>query len=223
MATFHPRLNARLWDGDELHPKVRLHLLKAAKAFYLFLDVPDLKLEDVVLTGSNCGFAYTPISDIDLHLVVDPTKTVCPTLADDFFQTKKSLWNATHDIFIHGHVVELYVENEGQPAFSNGRFSIVRNRWLSRPTREVPTVDDAAVARKTEALAADIEAILSGSPDMTELEELANRIWSMRASGLMAGGEFSVENLAFKSLRSQGLLRRLQDARTTTLDRSLSL
>ena len=45
----------------------------------------------------------------------------------------------------------------------------------------------------------------------------------MRRSGLDSEGEFGVENLAFKILRNQGYLDRLNDAYLNQQDQALSL
>jgi hypothetical protein len=45
----------------------------------------------------------------------------------------------------------------------------------------------------------------------------------MRKTGLEAHGEFGPENLAFKMLRSQGLIKQLYDARNRARDQELSL
>jgi hypothetical protein len=221
---FHDRLNPGLWDeSDDMLLPVRARLLKAAMAFYDFLEMPELKLSDVVVTGSNAAYNYTDLSDIDVHLIVDYSKTTCPKLAENFFSAKKTLWNVSHDISVRGFKIEMYVEDQRSPAYSNGVFSILRGSWLNHPEPVEPSYDDAAVLAKTEHLADEIDALLDGQPDMDRLSALMSRLREMRQSGLRDGGEFSTENLAFKSLRALGYLDRLRDARTQAQDRGLSL
>lgn len=219
---FHLRLNQRLWRGDRLRLPVRLKLLKAALSFYQFLDLR-LIVNDIILTGSNAAYNYTPLSDIDVHLIVDFARTSCPNLADNFFNTKRALWNQTYSIRIYGTPVELYVENSTEPATATGVFSLLHNKWLKQPSRTKPHANDTDVLQKTQAYADEIESLLAGEPQVKDINELLNRLRTLRKNGLMAGGEWSVENLAYKALRAQGYLQRLSDERIQLRDRDLSL
>jgi len=58
---------------------------------------------------------------------------------------------------------------------------------------------------------------------LTKVDALRDKIRKFRQSGLEQGGEFSDENIAFKSLRRIGLLDSLADFRDKLLDRSLSV
>jgi hypothetical protein len=224
MLAFHDELNPRIWSPDKtLRPEVRVRLLRTALAFYRFLDVRGLVISDIILTGSNAAFNYTDVSDVDLHLVVDYAKTTCPELAADFFDVKRVLWNQTHNAEIRGHKVELYVEDRANPAYASGVYSLLRNKWAKQASATRPTYDDAAVAQKTKALASEITSLLDGDPKAEDISTLLDRLREMRRSGLMAGGEFSVENTSFKGLRALGLISRLRQAAIDAQDRDLSL
>ena len=67
---FHDELNPNLWDGDRLQEDVREKLLQIADDFREFIGVSLYDLLDITISGSNAAYAYTPKSDIDLHLVV---------------------------------------------------------------------------------------------------------------------------------------------------------
>lgn len=220
---FNTKLNPDVWSGDEMHAEVRLRLLKAAMAFYNFLDVDGLVISDIVVTGSNAAYNYTQLSDIDVHLIVDFATSVCPDLADNLFTTKKALWSATHDVSIHDHPVELYVEDAAKPAIANGRFSILNDIWQHKPEAKPPKPDDAAVVRKTESIAAEIESLLSGHPEISEIETMTARLKTLRQNGLLQGGEFSTENLAYKALRNLGWLDKLWGEKVKRVDAGLSL
>jgi hypothetical protein len=220
---FHSTLNPRLWRNHELRVEVRMKLLQAAIAFYRFLDLPGLRVKDIIMTGSNAAYNYTRLSDIDVHLVVDYAHTHCPSLADNFFSTKKSLWNQTYDIVVRDHPVELYVEDTAEPVKANGVYSVLHNRWLKTPTDTPPARDDSAVEHKAQAYADEIDSLLAGEPDMAAINQLLSRLYALRQNGLMAGGEFSVENLAFKVLRNAGYLDQLRNARVQRRDRELSM
>lgn len=220
---FHDTLNPAIWDGDEMRLEVRVHLLRAAKEFYEFLDVEGLRLSDIIFTGSNCAYNYTSLSDCDVHLLVDFENSVCPDLAENFFNTKKSLWNASHDIEIRGYGVEMYVEDTGEPVKAQGVYSLVTGNWVRKPSREKPEWNDSDVFAKVDQLADEIDRLLDSTPDYQDIQDMFARLRKLRKAGLEKGGEFSVENLAFKALRNLGFLERLSDARTQSQDSSLSL
>lgn len=219
---FHTRLNPHLWQGNRLQAKVRQKLLKSAVAFYRFLDLPGLRVDDVLLTGSNAAFNYTRLSDIDVHLVVTFSVTSCPTLASNFFTTKKALWNQTYHIVIHGHPLELYVEDSDDPVRANGVFSLLHNRWLKQPTNTPPEHDDSAVLHKVGAYADEIDMLMAGEPKIADINELLQRLYGLRQNGLLTGGEYSVENLTYKLLRALGYLQKLYDLRIKLHDEELS-
>jgi len=220
---FHRRLNPHLWRRDRLRVPVRLKLLKTALAFYQFLELDNLVVKDIILTGSNAAYNYTALSDVDVHLIVDYTKTPCPDLAINFFTTKKTLWNQTYNVAIFGHPVELYVENLADPVTANGVFSILHNKWLKHPNRVPPTRDDSSVKQKAAAYADEIESLLAAQPSLKDINHLLVRLRTLRRNGLMTGGEFSVENLAYKLLRAQGFLQNVYDAKIRIRELSLSL
>lgn len=221
---YHEELNSRLWDGEEMRLDVRVYLLKNALAFAKFLDVPGLLIEDVIFTGSNAAYNYTDYSDLDVHLIVDFDESVCPEIADNFFNTKRFLWNDTHDVRIRDYPVELYVEDVAQPVTANGVYSLLTGEWLKKPTKSQPSFDDSSVFAKVEQLAGEIDTVLGkNNPLKAQVSALSSRITRMRRAGIAQNGEYSVENLAYKALRNLGYLKRLWDADVDAEDRDLSL
>ncbi len=219
---FHDELNPKIWDGSELMPMVRLHLLATAREFYNFLELPKLKVLDIILAGSNASYNYTPLSDLDVHLIVDNTKSPCPELMTNFFTSKKNLWNSQHNIEISGQNVELYVQDINTHLNSNGIYSILRNKWIDAPIAKKPSWNDRAVITKTNDYAEKIDDLLSNEPKLADIKKLFDAIKKMRKSGLENGGEFSTENLTFKSLRNLGYIQKLSDARMKIQDDHLS-
>lgn len=221
--TFQRTLNPKLWQHDQLKPIVRLKLFQSALAFYKFLDIPRLVVSDIILTGSNAAFNYTALSDVDVHLIVDFTQTTCPHLASNVFTTKKALWGRTYSISVFGCPVELYVEDANQEVIANGIFSILHDHWIAKPSHERPEPDDTVIAAKVAALVAEIEGLLVGDPDGKQIDRMIKRLRTMRQSGLLMGGEFSDNNLAYKALRDLGFIDKLYTKRIETWDRDLSL
>jgi hypothetical protein len=217
---FNDQLNPRLWDNREhLRPEVQERLLEIADDFREFLGVTDLAIKDITISGSNAAYTYTPNSDIDLHLVVDmPDDPVYREL----FDAKKFQYNEQHDITIGGADVELYVQDADKPHISQGIYSLLTNDWLQVPRRVRSVVDDTSTRNKFESVGRQIErAIRSGN--LKRITQLADKIKRMRQTGLENHGEFGPENLAFKMLRSQGLIKQLYDARNAAKDKEFSL
>jgi hypothetical protein len=218
---YHDRLNPEVWEGDELRVDVRYKLLEIAKRFIEYLEVPNFKLEDIILRGSLVNYNYTQYSDFDLHIVTDFT-TIKGDITEAFYLAKKKIWNDEHDITIKGHEVELYVEDKAAKNVSEGTYSVLDARWLRVPEYRQPDIDDRAVSAKARDLIAQINrAVRAGSVE--DITRLQDKIRSMRQAGLDAGGEFSTENLAYKIIRNKKFLDKLYKTKNSKVDQELSL
>jgi hypothetical protein len=217
--TVNSHLNPKLWHNyNELDPAVEQKLLKIAQTFERFIGI-DLPVVDYTITGSNANFTWTKFSDLDLHIIV---KGDISDEQRELFNAKKALWTEHHNITIKGIPVECYVQGESEPHFSTGIYSVKSHRWLQEPQKTKPKVDTAEVQAKLDSIVHDIDAaIASGSQD--KIEHVKDRITSIRKSGLQKGGEWSIENLAFKQLRNLGLIDKLTEKIRELEDRELSL
>jgi hypothetical protein len=213
----HHELNPALWDNNQLRKDVRLQLLKIARHFALYLNVPILNLKDVTLSGSSAGYNYSDYSDIDLHLVVSKTNG-----NDELFTAKKNLYNNEHNLAIANIPVELYVQPADQPHHSAGIYSVLDDRWINEPVHEEPTTDPKDIKAKARNYAGKINfAMRSG--DIDKCREAMDELKRLRKAGLETGGEQSVENLAFKLLRARGQIDKLRKYITKLESAELSL
>jgi hypothetical protein len=226
---YHDELNPTLWDRDKegeylLHQEVQEALEDVAQAFYDFLDVPNLPIEDVILTGSSANYNYTASSDLDIHIVVDikSIETRFGKLAVNYFDCKRKIWNELHDIKIKGLPTELYVQDKEELHTSTGIYSIYNQLWVVKPKFEKPSVDDAAVKAKVVDWIGTIRDLM-GSNKASVIESFMKKLSKMRQAGLDKSGEFATENVAFKILRNEGYLEELSDLRTKIFDRKLSV
>ena len=219
---FNNDLNPRLWQHEQLRPEAREKMLAIANDFREFLGISDLDVKDITISGSNAAYTYTDHSDIDLHLVVDLPQHAIDEVYRELFDAKKYQYNDEHDYRIGGADVELYVQLADQPHVSQGIYSIVDDTWIKVPSRRNHSIDDMSVRSKYEDLTNRIDqAIESG--DLGRLEQMSNKISTMRKSGLAATGEFGTENITFKLLRARGDLDRLRQARLAAKDQEFSL
>ena len=209
----HHELNPVLWDNDSLRPEVRHQLLKIAKHFVEFLEVPNLKLKDVTLSGSSAGYNYSDYSDIDLHLVVN---------SEELYTAQKVQYNNTYNLNIKGIPVELYVQPASQTHHSAGIYSVLDNKWLTKPEHIEPTVDPKDIKSKARSYAGKINFAMR-TKDIAQCRAAMNELKRLRKAGLEAGGEQSVENLAFKLLRARGQIEKLRKYITKLESAELSL
>jgi len=217
--TYHDNLNPRIWTGLSMKKDVRFKLLSIAKDFIKFINIPQINLKDITVSGSNASYGYNDSSDVDLHLVV--------TMPDDahvreLFDAKKNHYNYKHKIQVYGIDVEVYVQDEAQPHHSAGIFSVLDNIWLTKPHHKTPNITDREVRLKARNYSSIINRALK-TDDLNTLEDVMAELRRIRKAGLAQGGEFSVENLAFKLLRARGKIDRLVKRIQQLKDAKLSL
>ena len=231
LLAYHDELNPKLWiEGSAeyaLDPDVEKALLKIAARFVEALKLPPAAIKDYVLTGSNANYNWTKLSDIDVHVMVDYDHVECKDCraeAEDCLLAKKSLWNDRHNIDIRGQPVELYASDAANDSVKDsGAYSLLRKKWIVQPARVQVDVDSPQIKAKANELASQIDEIInSKSDDEHEIKELVNKIWKYRQSGLQRGGEFSIENLVFKTLRNNGYLDKIRTYQKKLADRQLS-
>jgi hypothetical protein len=221
----HTELNPTFWKGEKLKPEVRKHLLKIANAWIDYVGVDKSAVEDVLLLGGNAGYNYTKYSDLDLHVVVDRSKSdTCPDILSDYYQAKKQLWGLTHEVKIYGHDVEPYVEEVGKKRRKNqGVFSIKENSWLIKPGKFTGELDTDLLNQKVYDMINKINRTIKHSNNEAALKGLLDKIRDMRNSALDKAGEFAFENLVYKELRNKGYVDKLANYILKLQDRSLTL
>lgn len=220
---FHDKLNPALWtEKGNLDPEVKDKLMEIAKDFIAELGISTLKIEDITISGSNAAFTYTPHSDLDLHIIVDFKKLPDDEVYQELFNAKKTLYNDTHNIKVHGVPIELYVQDSNQPVVSLGEYSLLKNEWLKIPKKRKANFDQGATRLKYEKLGSLIELALK-QKDGKKIDQVLKTIKRYRKAGLDTTGEFGPENLAFKALRSQGYIKKLYDLKNELHSKELSI
>ena len=217
--TLHPSF----WDGEVFADDIRMAILKIVADFLKEDEnISEDIIEDIQLTGSLANYNYSEKSDLDVHILLD-----FADINDDEDLVKRALdgkrfiWNLKHNIKLNGHEVELYFQDIHEPHTASGLFSLQDNKWIKKPVHDKPEVDHRDVIRKSEEFKKEIRSlknIISELGDEKELQlvnkrakSLKQRIMKMRKEGLSSKGEFSVENLAFKNLRDNDYIAKLND------------
>ena len=215
----HDELNPKIWAGEELKPEVRLALEHIAHKFILFLGFP-VRVEDVIITGSQTAYTYTAASDIDLHVIVAFSNIQCDQPVQELFDTKRQLWKAEHDIDIYGIPVECYVEDTARPVEGHS-YSIERDQWLHRPRPLKTHTLPPDVIAKTTAWTQQIRAAIA-SRNLAVIAKTKAMLKDYRARGLGREGEMGTANLVFKTLRNNGVIHDLIMSLRHLEDRKLS-
>lgn len=204
-------LNPKIWENNKLKIKLREALLKVAQEFYDSLSL-DLPLEDILLLGSSANYNWTNVSDIDLHLLIDYKSKPYSDLLDKYFDAKKDEFKNKYNLIYQGHPVEVYVQDINDPNASQGIYSILNNKWIKEPQKENIEIDDFEIAKKVQPLMNQIDTLITNPETTTvDVDKLKSKIKQFRQAGLDEKGEYSLENLAFKQLRYNGYLEKLNN------------
>jgi hypothetical protein len=224
-------LNTKIWSNDKLIPEIKTKLQEIADEFYKTLELPsNIKVKDIIFTGSLANFNWSEFSDVDLHLVLD-FEEINDDLdfTQNYFMAQKNLWNETHNITISDYPVELYVQDVDDELEATAIYSITKDKWLLKPEKETFKLDVKNLKLKAEKImykirdirdkfkAKDYQYVIDKST------ALKDKIKKMRKSGLEKGGEFSMENLVFKALRRTDFMEIISNFKNQATDMLLSL
>jgi len=222
-------LSPDMWENELLKSEVKDSLKKIANDFFEGLGL-DVEIQDIVMTGSLANYNWSEYSDIDLHIIIDFSHVDENfDLVKGFFDAKKNIWNRLHKILIRGYEVEVYVQDIAEPHTSTGIYSIITNEWLVKPEKELTDINWDDVGLKVESFISQIDGLNELFQEeryeetLMYASRLKERIAKLRKAGLETGGEFSVENLAFKVLRRTGKIKDIIDIKNISYDKSLSV
>lgn len=219
---YNTTLNPVLWDNERLKSEVRGALLRMARDFVKFVDVP-FRVLDVVITGGNVNYVYTAKSDIDLHIIADFDEISCDREVAELFDTKRLLYKKNYDLSVHNIPVELYVEDHRMPAVSAGSYSVAAGKWINKPTKNLPKYNEAELAH----MVTTWKRVLAHAVKTGDLQACRKAVQLLRAyrkQGLKTpAGEFSIPNLVYKSLRNDNTLKSIMIFIDRLHDQDLSI
>lgn len=221
-------LNPEIWEENKMKPEIRSQLLQIAKLFVDYIDVENLEVEDITLTGSMSNYNWSEYSDIDLHVLVDYTKIADdPEFAANFLAAKKALFNNKYDFKTKGYEVELYAQDINEKHASTGVYSVLFNKWVTEPKPMEGRIDYNKIKEKSNVIINIIKKLengdLSGSETRDIIQKIKKKLSNYRKSGLSREGELSAENLTFKYLRRGGWLDRLSELSIEAMNDELTV
>ena len=84
-------LQPNVWYSKEtIRPEVVNKLLMIAYDFFDSLKLKEVKIHDIILTGSLANYNWTDYSDIDLHIMIDYNEVdENLDLVKDYFDAKR--------------------------------------------------------------------------------------------------------------------------------------
>jgi hypothetical protein len=213
-------------ENQKMHEDVRKKLLEISDNFLEFLGI-EFFIHDIILTGSLSNYMWSEYSDVDLHILVDfEDSEYSLDLLKEFFAAKKSSWNNTHNIKINHFEVEIYVQDVNEQHTASGIYSILRNKWITKPKKVKPDINDKKILDKADDIFLQYENLLKLSKhnDVSKkIDKLLKKLSKFRKTGLSKDGEFSYENLTFKLLRRNGTIEKLINLKNHSIDKKLSL
>ena len=223
-------LNDVIWIDEKINTIVRKKLLKITKDYFNSLGLDWVKLEDIVLTGSLANYNWSRFSDLDLHLILDFSNiNENEELVKDYLDSKRKIWNDTHNIKIYGFDVEIYTQDINEEHTSSGVYSLLNDKWLVKPEHEEVKLDRKLIKKKSSEIMNKIDGLCdlykSGEYNavLEEYDKLWDKIKKMRKSGLERDGEYSYENITFKVLRRSKYIEKLIDLNLKSYDKANSL
>ena len=220
-------LNPKVWEGDKIKKDIREQLLKIANDYFSGLDLKDVDLKDIMLTGSLANFNWSDYSDFDLHLLIDFSDINEDTeLVKKYLDAAGKNWNDQHDIIIDGFDLEIYSQDVNEEHTSTGVYSLKNDKWIEKPSKQNFRPDEALIKKKAGDIMETVKELEGefgeGVKDEVLQPKLA-KIWKKikdgRKAGLDRDGEFSIENLVFKLLRRNGFIEKIVTLKGKSYDK----
>ena len=220
---YNNTLNPDLWqDSNALKSEVREALLKIAQDFYKDTELT-APIEDIYMLGSSANYNWSPTSDIDLHVVVDFKKINNDVdLTKQLVDALKSNWNKNHNVTIKNRRVEVYIQDINEKNRSTGVYSVLNNKWVLMPQKIRVVLDNKLIQQKYTNMVLQIKTAIK-EQNLDKLKNVLKLLYNMREAGLSKTGEYSVENIVFKTLRSRGFIDQLKNAVNKLYDSQVSV
>ena len=223
--TLHPEF----WSELQIDPKISAKLIEIADNLVNSID-EGLKVHDIIITGSIASYNWHDLSDIDLHIIIDYDQIdENVSLVKNYLDSKRSIWNEKHKIMIKDHEVEVYFQDVDEEHDAMGIFSLLRDKWITEPSRYSGRIDQKAAVMKAEQIFNEIKRVFKLQNKEKHKEaykkaiKMKEKVKKLRQSGFEKEGVYSVENLAFKLLRNNGILDQLSAVKINSYDKMMSI
>lgn len=218
-------LQPDIWPNGEINEEYKERMFEIANDYWDSLGL-GFEYDDITLTGSLANYNWSKYSDVDLHIIYDEENFRGEDfeLIQELLDTKTRKWNSDHDIKIKGFDVELYLQPLTQEHHSQGVYSLSNDEWIVKPKKEKVEIDKETVTKKYNTILNTLSDIEKSSENQIEkLDKLKAKVKKMRKSGLQTKGEFSSENIAFKLLRRNEIMKKISDLTKDIYDKKMTI
>jgi hypothetical protein len=218
-------LQPDIWVDGKINEEYKERMLKIANDYWDSLGL-GFEYDDITLTGSLANYNSSKYSDVDLHIVYDEENFRGEDfeLIQELLDTKTRKWNSDHDIKIKGFEVELYLQPLTQEHHSKGVYSLSNDEWIIEPKKEKVEIDKETVTKKYNTILNTLSDIEKSSENQIEkLDKLKEKVKKMRKSGLESKGEFSTENIVYKLLRRNEIMKKISDLTKDIYDKKMTI
>jgi hypothetical protein len=117
----------------------------------------------------------------------------------------------------------MYVQGTDEVHYSTGVYDLIKDEWIAEPAYQAVDIDKTAIIDKVVEIKTRIDSVMQSPNRLKEIDKLKEKIRNMRQCGLETGGEYSIENLAFKTLRNIGEITKLYATATSDYDEMMSI
>jgi hypothetical protein len=217
------KLNDKIWgDDNKIIPIVKSKLLILSKK--ITDEISNFaKVKHIYFTGSLATYHWTPVSDIDLHIIVDILNE-CEDSITEYLDLLCKLFNKEHNIYIKGYKVEVNIKSEENILKNKAIYDLLKDEWVSSPNQPLRDTSDEQVVKTSKHYQNIIDDIINKKENVEYAKKLKKELKELRKKGLESeDGEYSIENLVFKSLRNSGYISKLFNYYNSMEDNNLSL
>jgi hypothetical protein len=214
----HAELNATYWKGDKMDPDVRAKLTKMGQDYFddLQKKLPNIKLQDILFSGSLANYNYTKSSDIDVHVVVDTSKVSCDKrVVSGYIMLMNKYEHETANLSVFDTPLQISLSTSAKE--TGGAYSLLNATWLNKPVHPKPTYTKRELTEQVETYhlkITELQEAYTKNPatfDCERAKALSYQLGNGRTAGLKRDGYSSIENNLYRILRSVGDLKILRE------------
>lgn len=211
----HDTLNTKLWDGFVLKEDVEKKIKEIVNFFVDKIKSNEIKIvvKDIWLLGSNTSYNYNENSDLDVHIMVNVNDS---SELMKLYNTYRILFREIYTPIIKDIPVEIYFEEYKKATGTSEAVYSLEYGWLKKPIKGALKINSQEANAKYESFIEEFNSLQEKishedlNYQLEEIDNLLNRIYELRSYGLSHNGEFSLENIVFKELRSKGYIDALR-------------
>jgi predicted nucleotidyltransferase len=230
-------LNQKFFNGLKLHNRVRKAMLEIID--YFIKEMPLKYFEEYVVeknfVGSMAGFQWAEQSDIDLHIIINEEQ-----LAEEHGIDVLELIELTRKVkklfenrfYLLGYPIELYVQTQSEPFYSNGVYDLEYDTWTKSPEIEEFDEDKVKKAKdlankykkyiipKLKTIEKTLKSYQNNREDSKLLDKLRDdaeflnseykELSKKRNDSIRQEGETAIFNMEFKFLHRMGTLKKMK-------------